>query len=51
MNANEVDYGGFFYIINPEDKTAVLSRSNSNNPLFRQEQVQIDFKIPSVMVF
>ena len=51
MNANEVDYGGFFYIINPEDKTAVLSRSNSNNPLFRQEQVQIDFKIPSVMYY
>lgn len=51
MNANEVDYGGFFYIINPEDKTAVLSRTNSNNPLFRQEQVQLDFKIPSVMYY
>lgn len=49
MNVNEVDYGGLFYTINPEDKTAVLSRANSSNPLFRQEQALIDIEIPSFM--
>ena len=49
MKANEVEYDGLFYRINPDDKTAVLSRSNSGNPLFRQEQMLLDFKIPSVM--
>ena len=46
---NEVDYGGLFYTINPEDKTAVLSRANSSNPLLRQEQALIDIEIPSYM--
>jgi hypothetical protein len=49
MKANEVEYDGLFYRINPDDKTAVLSKSNSSNPLFRQEQMLLDFKIPSVM--
>ena len=49
MKTNEVDYGGFFYRITPEDKTAVLSRSNSSNPRFRQEQVLLDLEIPSFM--
>ena len=49
MNVSEVDYGGLFYTINPEDKTAVLSRANSSNPLFRQEQALIDIEIPSFM--
>ena len=47
----EVDYGGLFYTINPEDKTAVLSRANSSNPLFRQEQTLIDIEIPSFMYY
>ena len=51
MNANEVIYDGFYFRINPEDKTATLSRSNSSNPLFRQEQVQLDLEIPSVMYY
>ena len=51
MNANEVEYDGLFYRINPDDKTAVLSKSNSGNPLFRQEQMLLDFKIPSVMYY
>ena len=51
MNANEVEYGGLFYRINPEEKTAVLSKSNSDNSLFRQEQALLDFKIPSVMYY
>ena len=49
MNVNEVDYGGLFFTINPEDKTAVLSRANSSNPLFSQEQALIDIEIPSFM--
>ena len=51
MNTNEVIYDGFYFRINPEDKTATLSRSNSSNPLFRQEQVQLDLEIPSVMYY
>ena len=51
MNTNEVEFGGFFYRIDPEDKTAILSRSNSSNPLFRQEQVLLDLKIPSFMYY
>jgi hypothetical protein len=51
MNANEVEYDGLFYRINPEEKTAVLSKSNSGNPLFCQEQMLLDFKIPSVMYY
>lgn len=51
MKANEVEYDGLFYRINPDDKTAVLSKSNSSNPLFRQEQMLLDFKIPSVMYY
>ena len=51
MNSNEVEYGGFFYAINPEHKTAVLSRTNSSNPLFRQEQTLIDLEIPSFMYY
>lgn len=51
MNANEVIYDGFYFRINPEDKTATLSRSNSSNPLFRQEQVLLDLKIPSFMYY
>ena len=51
MNTNEVEYNGFFYRIDPEDKTAILSRSNSSNPLFRQEQVLLDLKIPSFMYY
>ena len=51
MNANEVDYGGFFYRIDPEDKTAILSRSNSSNPLFRQEKVLLNLEIPSFMYY
>ena len=42
MNANEVEYDGLFYRINPEEKTAVLSKSNSGNPLFCQEQMILD---------
>ena len=49
MNMNEVDYGGLFYTINPEDKTAVLSKTNSLNPLFSQEQALLDIEIPSFM--
>lgn len=51
MNTNEVEFGGFFYRIDPEDKTAILSRSNSSNPLFCQEQVLLDLKIPSFMYY
>ena len=51
MNANEVEYDGLFYRINPEEKNAVLSKSNSGNPLFCQEQMLLDFKIPSVMYY
>lgn len=51
MNTNEVEFGGFFYRIDPEDKTAILSRSNSSNPRFRQEQVLLDLKIPSFMYY
>lgn len=51
MKANEVEYDGLFYRINPDDKIAVLSKSNSSNPLFRQEQMLLDFKIPSVMYY
>ena len=51
MNTNEVEFGGFFYRIDPEDKTAILSRSNSSNPLFRQEQVLLDLEIPSFMYY
>ena len=51
MNTNEVEYDGLFYKINPEEKTAVLSRSNSSNPLFRQEQALLDFEIPSAMYY
>ena len=51
MNTNEVIYDGFYFRMNPEDKTATLSRSNSSNPLFRQEQVQLDLEIPSVMYY
>ena len=51
MNTNEVEYDGLFYRINPEEKTAVLSRSNSANPLFRQKQVLLDFEIPSAMYY
>ena len=51
MNTDEVEFGGFFYRIDPEDKTAILSRSNSSNPLFRQEQVLLDLKIPSFMYY
>ena len=51
MNTNEVNYDGFFYTINPENKTAVLSRANSSNPLFRQEQALIDIEIPSFMYY
>ena len=51
MKANEVEYDGLFYTINPEKKTAVLSRSNSSNPLFHQEQVLLDFEIPSFMYY
>ena len=51
MNMNEVDYKGFFYRIDPEDKTAILSRSNSSNPLFCQEQVLLDLVIPSSMYY
>ena len=51
MRENEIEYDGFYFTVNPEDKTAVLSRSNSSNPLFCQEQVLFDFKIPSVMYY
>ena len=51
MNTDEVEFGGFFYRIDPEDKTAILSRSNSSNPLFCQEQVLLDLKIPSFMYY
>ena len=51
MNTNEVNYDGFFYEINPEDKTAVLSRTNSSNPQFRQDQVLLDLEIPSFMYY
>ena len=51
MTPNEVEYNGFFYTINPEDKTAILSRSNSSNPQFCQEQVLLDLKIPSFMYY
>lgn len=51
MNTNEVEFGGFFYRIGPEDKTAVLSRSNSSNPRFCQEQVLLDLVIPSSMYY
>ena len=51
MNTNEVEYNGFFYTINPEDKTAILSRSNSSNPLFCQEKVLLDLEIPSFMYY
>lgn len=51
MNTNEVEYNGFFYTINPEDKTAILSRSNSSNPQFRQDQVLLDLEIPSFMYY
>ena len=51
MNTNEVEFGGFFYRIDPEDKTAILSRSNSSNPQFCQEQVLLDLKIPSFMYY
>ena len=51
MNTNEVNYDGFFYTINPEDKTAVLSRTNSSNPQFRQDQVLLDLEIPSFMYY
>lgn len=51
MTPNEVEYNGFFYRINPEDKTAILSRSNSSNPQFRQDQVLLDLKIPSSMYY
>ena len=51
MKTNEVEYDGFFYTVNPEHKTAILSRSNSSNPLFCQEQVLFDFKVPSVMYY
>lgn len=48
---DEVNYGGFFYRINPEKKTAVLSRSNRDNPLFRQEKVLLNLEIPSFMYY
>ena len=48
---NEVEYNGFYYRINPEKKTAVLSRSNSSNPRFCQEQVLLDLVIPSSMYY
>ena len=48
---DEVNYGGFFYRINPEKKTAVLSRSNRDNPLFRQEKVLLELEIPSFMYY
>jgi hypothetical protein len=48
---NEVEYNGFYYRIDPEKKTAVLSRSNSSNPRFRQEQVLLDLVIPSSMYY
>ena len=51
MNTNEVNYDGFFYEINPEDKTAVLSRTTSSNPQFRQDQVLLDLEIPSFMYY
>lgn len=51
MAPNEVEYNGFFYRINPEKKTAVLSKTNSSNPRFRQEQVLLDLKIPSSMYY
>ena len=51
MNTNEVNYDGFIYEINPEDKTAVLSRTNSSNPQFRQDQVLLDLEIPSFMYY
>lgn len=51
MTPNEVEYNGFFYTINPEDKTAVLSRTNSSNPRFRQEQALLDIVIPSFMYY
>ena len=51
MNTNEVEFGGFFYRINPEDKTAILSSSNSSNPLFCQEKVLLDLEIPSFMYY
>ena len=51
MKANEVEYDGLFYRINLDDKTAVLSKPNSGNPLFCQEQMLLDFKIPSVMYY
>lgn len=51
MRKNEIEYDGLFFTLNPEDKTAVLSKSNSSNPLFGQEQVLFDFKIPSVMYY
>ena len=51
MNPNEVEYNGFFYRINPENKTAVLSRMNSCNPLFRQEKVLLNLEIPSFMYY
>lgn len=51
MNTNEVEFGGFFYRIDPEDKTAILSRSNSSNPLFRQEKVLLDLEISSFMYY
>ena len=51
MNTCEVNYNGFFYTINPEDKTAVLSRTNSSNPQFRQDQVLLDLEIPSFMYY
>ena len=51
MNTNEVEFGGFFYRIDPEDKTAILSRSNSSNPQFHQEKVLLDLEIPSFMYY
>ena len=48
---DEVKYAGFFFRINPENKTAVLSRMNSCNPLFRQEKVLLNLEIPSFMYY